>query len=49
MNELEILYKELLEREAFLEKNHKESGRISEIQLCIIRVQQLLLGNLKKD
>jgi hypothetical protein len=47
---MEKLYKELLDREIYLkslEKNSENNGRIQENQLCIIRVQQLLLKDIK--
>ena len=49
MNDLKILYDEMIEREAELNKLPPSpiiDGRILELQLCIIRVQQLLLDKL---
>jgi hypothetical protein len=48
---MEVLYKEMLERLEELEtrkKNKMNLGRISELQLAIVRVQQILLSNIPK-
>lgn len=49
--QLELLYGELSERLAILEKRKNSpstDGRISELLLILLRVQQLLLENIKK-
>lgn len=47
---MEKFYKELLERMEVLEKEKKtdiNDGRILELQLAIVRVQQILLANIQ--
>lgn len=45
------LYLELIEREKFLEslheKSHFEEGQLHEIKLAILRVQQMILKDVK--
>jgi len=51
-NNLEILYKELLEREKVLGQEPASdviNGRIAELSLVIIRVQQLLLKDIGNE
>ena len=52
MNNMKILYEEMMERMKYLESVEKKSsvtdGRIAELQLAIVRVQQILLSEINK-
>ena len=50
---MEQLYKELLEREKYLQSLHErsiyEEGQLKEVKSIIVRVQQMLLQNVRRS